>query len=260
MGQPVSLLLVNRSAPPCAIADRLASGTLSDRSLVMALRCDDPRQFQLLARGTPDFIAEIGEIVSWLAAALRSSPDDTINYCTPHIASSGKQSVFYDGAFHDVFDCEIGFEVSADAETDSHVGRCWYGIFRNPVVVGGFPVPRRLRPNTGLEIPLDMAASLIDAKRLHTFAGNLFLKGFSAMLTPVEVIGNVVLWHLYFNAAGGRISYLDIGPRASSDRLGANILQSSRHVIGWCSEALYLAGKFRTLKWRSTAGMFWAGY
>jgi len=194
---------------------------------------------EILTKGTADFLAEVGEIVAWLAAALRSSPDGrALACCTPHRVrfETLPQSRFCY--------CIIHLETRKETETeiDNVAGRCWHGIFRNPVVVKGFPILRRPRPHTGLEIPLHMAAQLTDARRLHDFMGRFCLKGFSAMLAAVEVIGGIVLWHLYYNATGTRVSYLDAKKSSCLEGLDVNVLRSSRHVIGWCSEAEYLAG------------------
>jgi len=120
-------------------------------------------------------------------------------------------------------------------------GRCWHGMFCNPVIVKGFPIPRRPRSNTGLEIPLPMAAALTGARRLNNFMDRFFLKSFSAMLAPVEIIGGIVLWHLYCGTDGRRISYLDAND-GYCEGIGVHELRSYRHVIGWCSDALYMAG------------------
>ena len=136
---------------------------------------------------------------------------------------------------------EIGFDTGPDHKINDTTGRCWLGMFRNAVVVRGFPVLRRPLTNTGLEMPLHMAAALIGAKRLHSFSSQLCLKGFSAMLTAIRAVEGMVLWHLVYNPTGERVSYLDLSEFAP-EPLSINSLRSSRHVIGWCSEALYLAG------------------
>ncbi|KAK4448373.1 hypothetical protein QBC34DRAFT_327770 [Podospora aff. communis PSN243] len=195
------------------------------------------RQLQVLATGTADFLAEIGEIVAWLAAAMQLSPsEDTLAYCTPRIGRSSKFAG--DGTFH----CTIELDMTISQKLRDNPGNCWHGMFRNPVVVRGFPIPRRPRARTDLEIPLDMAAHLADARRLHDFMGRFYLKGFSAMLAVVEVVGDVVLWHLHYSPAGRRISYLEADGNPQVGTVNANILKASRHVIGWCSHASYLAG------------------
>ncbi|KAM7210521.1 hypothetical protein V8F06_014094, partial [Rhypophila decipiens] len=122
-------------------------------------------------------------------------------------------------------------------------GECWKGLFLNPVVVRGYPILRRSRRDTGLEIPLEMAASLVDATRLHAFGGQLCLKGFSAMLVPVEKVEKTVLWNLYYDATGARIPYLDMNRKQPGlGNIDVNMIRSSRHVVGWCSGAMYMFG------------------
>ena len=191
--------------------------------------------FHLIAKGTADFIADAAEVMAWLGAALRSSGDGIMKYCAPQMLNCERigRSTYYN--------CVIDFNMGPDVRTDASGGCCWHGMFGDPVIVKGFPIRIRSREDTGLEIPLDMAASLIDAKRLHSFGGQLHLKGFSAMLTPTEIAEGLAFWHLSYNPTGERVSYLDA--REGTGTIKMNALRSSRHVIGWCPEALYLAGK-----------------
>ncbi|KAK4095834.1 hypothetical protein N658DRAFT_437414 [Parathielavia hyrcaniae] len=192
--------------------------------------------FQALVKGTADFIAEAGVIVAWLAAALRCSGDEerAAVSCAPHLVGSGNL----------LHRCTIKFRITTDTQTGHVAGRCWHGMFHNPVVVKGFPIPRRPRPNTGLEIPLHMAARLTGAIRLHDFLGRFCLKGFSAMLVAVEAARGIVLWHLHCNTTGRRVSYRRASLMPHLANVDANVLRSSRHVIGWCSEAECLTGEF----------------
>lgn len=197
---------------------------------------EDPYgHFCLIAKGTADFIADATEVMAWLGGALRSSDDGIMKYCTPQMLNC--ESVAGNTHYY----CVIDFIMGPDVKTDAGGGCCWHGMFGDPVIVKGFPIRNRSRENTGLEIPLDMAASLIDAKRLHSFGGQLHLKGFSAMLTPTEIAGGLAFWHLSYNPTGGRVSYLDA--HEGTGTITMNSLRSSRHVIGWCPEALCMAGK-----------------
>lgn len=145
------------------------------------------QQLGVYATGTLETISEIGEIFAWLGAALRSSSEDgTIIYSTPYIESLDIVSRSADIAS---VTCRIEFNVQS--ETTERVslpskGSCWQMLFRNPVIVKGYPI--RLRPagETGIEIPLDMMAALIEAQRLTLFAGNIFIKSFSSMLVVTK--------------------------------------------------------------------------
>jgi len=229
---------------PLATDVRFLLVALPDRSKITVVSSIGIGHFLMLAEGTADSIAEVGEVVAWLLAAVRCSPvEDAMAYCTPRVKTLDRDSLSAR------YRCELEFEMCASYEAKDVGGRCWHGMFRNPVVVRGFPIPRRPRPNTGLEIPFHMAARLTDARRLHDFMGRFYLKGFSAMLAAVEVIGGMVLWHLYHNTAGGRISYLDANNNSPhAEGISTNVLRASRHVIGWCSHADYLAGMSRSFE------------
>lgn len=200
------------------------------------------------AIGTGDSVAEIGEQLAWLGAALRSSSYELgVAYCTPFIID-----IHVDNILHLVpgmlseshMLCKIGFTVQEREEEHpgSSKGQCWHSMFRNPVVVKGYPIPRRSEPNTGLEIPLNMMAGLGRTQRINTFKGKLFIKGFSTMLVPTKHSGGLLIWHLLYNKDGNRISYLEdidshIGNISTSD------LETARHILGWSSEIKYCAGR-----------------
>jgi hypothetical protein len=93
----------------------------------------------------------------------------------------------------------------------------------------------------GLEIPLQMMARLAQAKFVNTFLGSPIMKGFSAMLIPSENCEEMIVWHLVHNKNGDRISYLDTSVVAAKGVLASQLSQT-RHILGWCSNARYLAG------------------
>lgn len=127
-------------------------------------------------------------------------------------------------------------------------------MFRNPVLVNGYPIPRRPHTDTGLEIPFNMMAGLIGTQRVNAFKGNLFLKGFSSMLVPVERFDDIVVWHFLHNADGARIPYLDHSLPLLAD-LDFRSIETGRHMVGWCSEVKICTG--RTIQMVMTK-FFWA--
>jgi hypothetical protein len=121
-------------------------------------------------------------------------------------------------------------------------GECWRGLFKSPVVVLGYPIQRRSQKGKGLEIPLNIMAGLAQAQRIDIYSGKVFIKGFSSMLIPTMRDGDAIIWHLVYNRDGNRISYLDGGvPHA--ENISALDLEKSRHILGWCLEARFYAGK-----------------
>ncbi|GAA88750.1 hypothetical protein AKAW_06864 [Aspergillus luchuensis IFO 4308] len=141
--------------------------------------------------------------------------------------------------------CGIDFKCEdlEQASSSPPLGQCWHHLFRNPTVVMGFPIPYRSRQNTGLEIPLNILADLAQATQVDVFSDKLLIKGFSSLLIPTEYIRdqNQMMWHLRYNVHGDRISYLD-GIGAHVRHITLADLESSRHILGWCSDAQFHAG------------------
>jgi hypothetical protein len=126
-------------------------------------------------------------------------------------------------------------------------GQCWQSIFRNPVVVNGYPILNRPESETGLELPLNVMAALAQTRYATFFGGKLYMKGFSTMLVPTKVVRDMVIWHLLFSEDGSHISYIDLRVEKIPGLYPVNIrtfhLQSARHVLGWCSDVKHYAGK-----------------
>jgi hypothetical protein len=201
--------------------------------------------FMVEVFGTGDSVAEIGEQFAWLGAALRSSPYEVgVAYCTPFLR------ILVENAPHTVPGtslppdtlCVIDFTVQ---EGENHFeppnGQCWHNMFRNPVVVKGYPISRRTTLDTGLEIPLNIMAGLARTQRANIFNGNVFIKGFSTMLVPISLSGDMLIWHLLYNKDGSRISYMD-NTVAHVANVSISYLENARHVVGWCSEVKNYAG------------------
>jgi len=199
-------------------------------------------------------VAEIGEQLAWLGAALRPGPSNMEHaiYCVPKIGIQPSpssvalnQSTKHDSDCIVHFNIDFGFE---DCEPSSigeseQSGRCWHGFFRRPVIVRGFPILSRPKRSTGLEMPLNMMTALADTKCIQKFGGKLFTKGFSTMLVPTEVCDGLLLWHLlHTKDANTRISYLDCHFEHAKVELAE--LHTYRHVVGWCSEVISHVGKW----------------
>ncbi|TVY32542.1 hypothetical protein LSUB1_G007997 [Lachnellula subtilissima] len=189
--------------------------------------------------GTAPAIAEIGQQLAWLGAALRGAPSgDKMAYCAPKIAISPVSSTF-----------ELSFQVVNFEQTlqsphgEVPNGSCWRRLFRNPIVVRGFPILARFNGERGLEIPFNMMAGLGQATRVTNFDGGLVIKGCSSMFYPTQRIQNSVLWHFLVNENGKRISYLSAeGHRASIHDVDATCLERSRNFLGWASSVEIHAG------------------
>lgn len=203
--------------------------------------------FFLEVTGTDSSTAEIGEQIAWLGSALRPSEEESKLSCYSPFVSEMRveniQATTADPPIAGYLSCSIDFRLEYYSGFSSN-GQCWHHLFRNPTVVMGFPIRRRYQRNTGLEIPLNILAEMAQAYYVDIFDHKLFIKGFSTLLTPVEFnkSQNQILWHLTCNSNGSRISYLD-GPVFHTDGIAFADLERSRNILGWCSDASFLAGE-----------------
>lgn len=196
----------------------------------------------VVVAGTEPAIAEIGQQLAWLGAALRAAPSDNkMAYSTPKISFTSGSVVTFRLSFR-VIDLE---PIPRGAEPN---GSCWRPLFRNPVIVQGYPIRARLGEEKGLEVPLNMMAGLGQASRVVEFNGGLVMKGHSTLFCPTQRIQNSLLWHFIFNEAGERISYLSADrfgdDRVSISEVDTACLERSRHFLGWSSSAEVLAGAY----------------
>jgi hypothetical protein len=184
-----------------------------------------------------------------MTGALRSSPGDEIAYVIPYLVAEsggnvqGKESETQPN--QDIL-CEVGLAPHERFSQTSN-GECWQNLFRNPVVVLGFPVRRRLQREPGLEISLANMASLVRTRRVSVFGGKVFLKGFCTMLVPTKRAGDMVIWHVLFNESGEHISYSDKRVRELAGNFEENLrpsdLDTARHIVGWCTNVEHRAGE-----------------
>ncbi|KAI1872535.1 hypothetical protein JX265_005415 [Neoarthrinium moseri] len=190
----------------------------------------------LKASGIPDFVAEIGEQLAWLGAALQPSTSDLslgMQRCIPFVDKI--HCITLDNE-HDYLECSIKFWLrEPEVASQREQGQCWHALFRRPVLVEGFPILRRSKRGAGLEMSLEMMAALTGARSVDIFNFKVYIKGFSAMLVPTKRFDDTIVWHLLHNTSpDDRISYLDC-PISHEDIQLAS-LGSARHIVGWCSE------------------------
>lgn len=199
------------------------------------------------AYGIAASIAETGEQLTWLGAALRASPRrNRLIICTPTIKiyqnspplcqslNSSSTNIIY----------KLGFTLEKDIHAPTRVnGQCWHSLFRNPVIVKGYPIPRRIEWDTGLEISLNIMAGLVQSQHISQFKEKLYIKGFSMMIIPIQQTGEALYWHLLYSKNGHRISYLDDNIRQQKQDIKQTDMENLRHILGWCSEIEFHAGK-----------------
>jgi len=76
-------------------------------------------------------------------------------------------------------------------------GQCWHNMFRNPVVVDGYPILPRAESTPGIDIPLNMMTNLTGTRKIDIFGDRIYVKGFSAMAVPTKRLGDLLIWHFF---------------------------------------------------------------
>jgi hypothetical protein len=189
-------------------------------------------------------VAEIGQQLAWIMAVFQLPPEPgKFFYCIPRI---GETSISWGPPCdHFTFGFQYYWKKLPEHVGTSLPGQCWRNLFQSPVVVKGYPIPRRKGMRPGLEAPLDLLASLIGTKKLDRFRGSLFLKGFSAMLVATEQDDEYIMWHLLFKEDGTYIDYTEV----SVDQIPLDLanVEGKRHIVGWCSQVEIHAGKMLIL-------------
>lgn len=213
-------------------------GVLSDDTrLAISYKTDSLATRMIVsATGKVDLLAEVGEQLAWIGAACRQSFQDTISYCTPHLTSTTTAN---------------NFHVSYSQETtqlEKSNGACWHSLFRNPVIVTGYPIPFRPEEAKGLDIPVNMMAGLIEATYATEFNGGIVIKGMSSMLIPTKKVQNSVLWHFVRKENGTCIPFFEadeynrcsamLGP----ENVDMSCLNSCRNFVGWTRSSILKAG------------------
>ncbi|KAK7936030.1 hypothetical protein PG985_001525 [Apiospora marii] len=211
-------------------------------------------ELAVVASGLPYSVAEVGEVLAWITAALQQSPHrTTAASCTPVVEFQAKDNDFQSASEGRqrpqlLCLCIVGGKLQEfnHIEPDS-VAQCWLNMFRNPVIVNGYPIPRRIRAGTGLEVSIEIMALLTNARYLIDFNRRTFLKGLSTMLAITEVVESTIFWHLYYDTDGGYISYENpqvprLRETMASLALNHDQVVRCRHILGWCGNVSTLFG------------------
>ena len=201
------------------------------------------------ARGSRESLTEVAEQLAWLGSALRSSRfPNGIALCRPSIrreSQKHQERIIPGSSGDDTAECVFAIDFELIVPPRDYAlspGYCWHKMLRNPVLVEGFPVLRRSRAGTGLEVSLSLAARLVGADpEIETFDHRPILKGFSTMLLAVLEYDDFVLWHYVFRADGGWIAYTD-HELEPIEGISLQSLTSKRHIVGWCHQVRYSPG------------------
>ncbi|KAK5735104.1 hypothetical protein LTR17_008440 [Elasticomyces elasticus] len=209
-------------------------------------------KLRVCVKGDPVAIIEILEVLGWLGAACRTSPNpEQAMYCSPSISGGT-----------DCADCSIGFNITALPQQvpaalsqaseqtrglDTHASiehtYCWSQLVRNPVIIKGYPVSRRHNDEKGLEIDLGLMSLLAKAARVMIYDGLLMLKSFNSMFVAVAEAGGSVLWHYISSLYGRPVPYSEARKSCQPNvPVPFGALQHARHFVGLTQPLTILTG------------------
>ena len=168
------------------------------------------------------------QLLVWLGAAFQVSSSDQIQYSQSQL--------------HIVEKIYTYITVDYD-KSPVRVESCWFSLFNNPVIAQGFPVPERSNCERGLELPIELMATLGGARHAVDFEGGLVIKGPSVAFVPVKQYEDTIQWHMVSNSDGTRLRYRDLKMhRALQNEVDYESVRTKRAVLGWSQGAQSLLG------------------
>jgi hypothetical protein len=188
--------------------------------------------------GQTSLLPQIVAQIAWLGAACRVSPDPDSNcFTTAHIETSSSPAAV----------ATFSLQYSFDLKPPPQASGCWFSFGCYASIAGGFPIAARRQGEEGLELGLELMATLAGADYATSFKGNFVLKGFASMLVPVKHMGSSILWHFVHNSDGNFLPYTALALLTCTSRVDIRALNGDRHFVGWVSAAEVHFGKSMVL-------------
>ena len=194
----------------------------------------------IVARGDQTALTELCEQLAWLGAALRpSSMSAGVCLSTPTLLDVRKDKPTF-SSIPTITVC-LGFNMDSCVPT-SLGGTCWHALFRNPVVVTGFPILARPNNEQGLELPFDVMTTLAESRFATHYDATLILKGLFTMLIPTRRTERTITWHFLSSTGAKRLPYNAFREGLSEwtgmDEMNIYDLETVglRNFVGWTSD------------------------
>ena len=200
-----------------------------------------PGELTAQVSGREAFCDEILDQLGWICAAFQSSK----MWYRPQISQAQIARRRHGNSWKNL---QIAPRFTSFEHMRDGDGCCWTGLVQNPAIVRGpYPIPCETPKHNGLEISLKLMALLIGTDRVTEFAGRLYIKGFSAMAVLTTQATDIFVWHFVFNQDGSHISYTDERALKAVSRskhpIDMRLVESARHILGWCPEAADSTGR-----------------
>ena len=179
--------------------------------------------------GSKEAAIDVVQLLVWFGAAFQVSSTDQLQY---------SQSKLHIVEHKDHTYLTVDYEKSP-----VRMESCWFSLFNNPVIAQGFPVPERSNCERGLELPIELMATLGGGRHAVDFEGGLVIKGPSIALVPVKQYEDTIQWHMVSNGDGRRLRYRDLKMhRALQNEVDYGSVRTKRAILGWSQGAQSLLG------------------
>ena len=236
-----------------------AKDVLPDRTQISARQ--DGKICIIEALGTQCGLSDVAEQLLWISATLikPSGPATAMTLCSAELlptTTPDHGNAHLDMKYQPRCLGKVAFRVAHTTnplqEVSPGEGDCWMQLFRSHPVVVGYPIPSRKPQRPGLELSLDIMASLIGADRVTLFGQDMVMKGYCDLFYATEHHDHFIMWHLLCNKSEtpsemSRISFADKRiPRPTDQRL--SLLRPGdalcmRHIVGWTNTVRSNAGQ-----------------
>ena len=175
------------------------------------------------------------QLLVWFGAAFQVSSSDQLQYSRSKLCTLGKNNP------SNYTYLKVDYEKSPVSPVCG--GICWLSLFNNPVIAQGFPVPERSNSERGIELPIELMATLGGGRHAVEFEGGLVIKGHSIAFVPVKPYEDSIQWHMISNSDGTRLRYSDLKiHRALQNEVNYESITTKRAILGWSQVAQTFLG------------------
>jgi hypothetical protein len=205
---------------------------------------------EISAKGGYYAVSEVGEQIAWLASVFKVHMHTGFRSVMPTIANFSAKALYNSsGSTTAVMGkCSFSFSARPLPVSNPNQGFCWEQLFSSLNIIRGYPILRRSVPNSGLEVSLRYAASIVGSSEVVQWDQRLVIKGFNMLMVATQATADVVVWHLIVSGKpkerisyiDQRLDHIDIRP---SDEMSLRHIEGKRHIIGWCTKATDYCGE-----------------
>lgn len=184
------------------------------------------------AIGSEEYIVNIAQQVSWLAAACQEKLT-RLSYAFVRFTEAEIRPLTH-AAF------KVGVKLHPIPIESSF--SCWKTLLGPGIIIFGFPIPPRNIEQRGLEISVPAMSAMARIPQAVSFEGGFIFKGRCHALIPIRLIGQSVQWHM-LDAYPDDLDWARIRKQCPS-RLKGHAKSYSKHrsFVGWCPDVLEYIG------------------